>query len=91
MLNEAGVPCGPIYKINEVFADPQVRHLNLTRRVPHKALGEVEVIGQAIQLSRSQWGVHSATPELGEHTDAILRELGYDDAAIAGLKERKVV
>jgi formyl-CoA transferase len=91
LLNEAGVPCGPIYKINEVFADPQVRHLNLTRRVPHKALGEVEVVGQAIQLSRSQWGVHSATPELGEHTDAILQELGYDDAAIAGLKERKVV
>ncbi len=91
LLNQAGVPCGPIYKINEVFADPQVRHLNLTRRVPHKALGEVEVIGQAIELSRSKWGVHSATPELGEHTDAILRELGYDDAAIAGLRARQVV
>ena len=91
LLNQAVVPCGPIYRINEVFADPQVRHLNLTRRVPHKALGEVEVIGQAVELSRSKWGVHSATPELGEHTDAILRELGYDDAAIEGLKARKVV
>jgi crotonobetainyl-CoA:carnitine CoA-transferase CaiB-like acyl-CoA transferase len=91
LLNDAGVPCGPINKINEMFADPQVRHLNLTRRVPHKALGEVEVIGQAITLSRSEWGVHSPTPELGEHTDAILRELDYDDAAIAGLRARKVV
>jgi formyl-CoA transferase len=91
LLNQAGVPCGPINKINEVFADPQVRHLNLTRRVPHKALGEVEVIGQAVELSRSKWGVHSATPELGEHTDTILRELGYDQTAIAGLKARTVV
>jgi crotonobetainyl-CoA:carnitine CoA-transferase CaiB-like acyl-CoA transferase len=49
------------------------------------------VIGQAITLSRSEWGVHSPTPELGEHTDAILRELDYDDAAIAGLRARKVV
>ena len=49
------------------------------------------MIGQAVELSRSKWGVHSATPELGEHTDAILRELAYDDAAIAGLKARNVV
>jgi formyl-CoA transferase len=91
LLNQAGVPCGPIYKINEVFADPQVRHLNLTRRVPHKVLGEVEVIGQAVELSRSKWGVSSPTPELGEHTDEILRELGYDDSSIAGLRAQKVI
>jgi crotonobetainyl-CoA:carnitine CoA-transferase CaiB-like acyl-CoA transferase len=91
LLNQAGVPSGPIYKMNEVFADPQVRHLNITRRVAHKTLGEVEVIGQAVELSRTKWQIHSATPEHGEHTDAILRELGYDDDAITRLRSGKVV
>ncbi|MGH7152641.1 MAG: CoA transferase, partial [Acetobacteraceae bacterium] len=90
-LNAAGVPCGPIYRINEVFADPQVRHLNVTRRVPHPVLGEVEVVGQAVELSRTPWSVRSATPEAGEHTDAILGELGYGAEEIATLRARKVI
>ncbi len=91
LLNEAGVPCGPIYSLDQVFADPQVKHLNITRHVQHEVLGDVEVVGQAVELSRTPWSVRSATPEPGEHTDAILRELGYGDAEIAGLRERKVV
>jgi crotonobetainyl-CoA:carnitine CoA-transferase CaiB-like acyl-CoA transferase len=91
LLNEAGVPCGPIYKMNEVFADPQVRHLNTTRHVQHKALGDLEVVGQAVELSRTPWTVHRASPEPGEHSDEILRELGLDDTAIADLRERRVV
>ncbi|HEY8288844.1 MAG TPA: CoA transferase [Acetobacteraceae bacterium] len=90
-LNEAGVPCGPIYRMNEVFADPQVKHLNVTRIVPHKVLGAVEVIGQAIELSRTPWSVRSATPEAGEHTDAVLTELGYSAPEIAALRAKKVV
>jgi formyl-CoA transferase len=90
-LNAQGVPAGPIYKMNEVFADPQVRHLNITRTVAHKVLGPVEVIGQAIELSRTPWSVRSATPEPGEHTDAVLAELGYAAADIAGLRAKKVV
>ena len=90
-LNKAGVPCGPIYSIDQVFSDPQVQHLNITRHVQHAALGDVEVVGQAVELSRTPWSVRRATPEPGEHTDAILRELGYGDAEIAGLRERKVV
>ena len=90
-LNAAGVPCGPIYKMNEVFADPQVQHLGIARTVSHKVLGPVEVIGQAIELSRTPWSVRSATPEVGEHTDAILRELGYGAAEIEALRGKKVV
>ncbi len=90
-LNAAGVPCGPIYKMDEVFADPQVKHLNITRHVQHKTLGDVEVVGQAVELSRTPWSVRGATPEPGEHTDEVLRELGYDAAAIEGLHARKVV
>jgi crotonobetainyl-CoA:carnitine CoA-transferase CaiB-like acyl-CoA transferase len=90
-LNAAGVPCGPIYKMNEVFADPQVKHLNITRRVPHKVLGEVEVVGQAVELSRTPWSVRSATPEPGEHTEEIMAELGFDAEQLRELRERGVV
>ena len=90
-LNAGGVPCGPIYKMNEVFDDPQVKHLGITRTVKHAVLGDVEVIGQAIELSRTPWSVRSATPEAGEHTDAVLAELGYGAADIAALREKKVV
>src|SRR6201998_3550476 len=90
-LNAEGVPCGPIYKMNEVFADPQVKHLGITRTVPHKVLGSVEVIGQAIELSRTPWSVRSATPEPGEHTGAILGELGFGAAEIEALRTKKVV
>jgi crotonobetainyl-CoA:carnitine CoA-transferase CaiB-like acyl-CoA transferase len=90
-LNKAGVPSGPIYKMNEVFADPQVKHLAMTRTVPHKVLGAVEVIGQPIELSRTPWSVRSATPEAGEHTDAILSELGYSTDEIARMRGGKVV
>ena len=90
-LNKAGVPSGPIYKMNEVFADPQVMHLAMTRVVPHKVIGDVEVIGQPIELSRTPWSIRSATPEPGEHTDAILAELGYGTDEIARLHDGKVV
>jgi len=90
-LNAAGVPCGPIYKMNEVFADPQVQHLGIARSVPHKVLGAVEVIGQAVELSRTPWSIRSATPEAGEHTDAILAELGYAASDIEKLRAAKVV
>ena len=91
LLNKAGVPGGPIYTMDQVFADPQVQHLGITRKVAHPALGDVEVIGQPIALSRSKWEVRTPTPEAGEHTDSILAGLGYDTAAIAGLRARKVV
>ncbi len=90
-FNEAGVPCGPIYKINEVFEDPQVRHLNITRQVRHAVLGDVEVVGQAVELSRTPWSVRTPSPEPGEHTDAVLGELGYGAAEIARLRGQKVV
>ena len=85
------MPCGPIYKMNEVFADPQVKHLAMTRVVPHTVLGEVEVVGQPIELSRTPWSIRSATPEPGEHTDAILFVLGYNDDEDRRLHARKVV
>jgi crotonobetainyl-CoA:carnitine CoA-transferase CaiB-like acyl-CoA transferase len=90
-LNQASVPGGPINNMEQVFADPQVQHLNITRHVTHPVLGDQEVIGQPIELSRSKWEIRSASPEKGQHTDDVLREIGYGDAEIAALRERRIV
>ena len=90
-LNKAGVPSGPIYKMDEVFADPQVKHLGIAQTVLHKQLGDIDLIGQAVTLSRTPSRLKTASPDAGEHTDAILGELGYSAGDIARLKEKGVV
>ncbi len=90
-LNRAGCPCGPIYRMDEVFADPQVKHLGVVQPVEHPSLGRLDLVGQAVTLSRTPSALRTATPERGEHTDEILRELGYDAAAITRLREGGVV
>jgi crotonobetainyl-CoA:carnitine CoA-transferase CaiB-like acyl-CoA transferase len=91
LLNEAGVPAGPIYDIAEVFADPQVQHLGMAAAIEHPRRGRMEVLAQPIKLSRTPWQLRSATPDKGQHTDQVLAALGYDSAAIADLRARKVV
>jgi crotonobetainyl-CoA:carnitine CoA-transferase CaiB-like acyl-CoA transferase len=91
ILNRAGVPCGPIYRMDEVFADPQVRHLGIVQPVEHPTLGRLDLIGQAVTLSRTPSRLRSATPERGQHTDEVLRELGYDGDTIARFRRDGVV
>jgi crotonobetainyl-CoA:carnitine CoA-transferase CaiB-like acyl-CoA transferase len=90
-LNKAGVPAGPIYKMDEMFADPQVKHLKMAHPVNSPKLGPIELIGQAINMSRTPFEMRTATPEQGEHTEAVLKEAGYDAAAIASFKQRGVI
>jgi len=92
LLTKAGVPCGPINTIDQTFADPQVHHLGIARPVSHPKLGPQKVVGQPIHMSvHPQPAELRPTPDQGEHTDAVLRELGYDTAAIEGLHQRGVV
>jgi crotonobetainyl-CoA:carnitine CoA-transferase CaiB-like acyl-CoA transferase len=92
MLTKVGVPCGPINTIDQVFADPQVQHLGIARPVNHPTLGPQKVVGQPIHLSAyPQPEAMRPTPSQGEHTEAVLRELGYDDAAIARLRHSGAV
>jgi formyl-CoA transferase len=91
ILNRAGVPCGPIYSMDQVFADPQVRHLGVAAEVEHPQLGRIRIINQPVKLSRTPARVATATPGRGEHTDEVLREIGYDDRAITGLHAAGIV
>jgi len=93
MLNEAGVPCGPIYSIDQVFEDPQVKHLRMARPATHATLGEINIIGQAVNLTATPEPdrIPRATPELGEHTDDVLLEAGYDEAAIKAFRDSGVI
>lgn len=74
-LNAAGVPCGPIYTIDEVFADAQVRHLNTTHRFTSPHIGELEILAQPIVMAGVKTDVRRAAPEMGEHGEEILAEL----------------
>jgi formyl-CoA transferase len=91
LLNGVGCPAGPINAMDEVFADPQVRHLEMAVDVNHPRMGTFAVVNQAIKMSRTPSEVRTATPDQGEHTDAVLTELGYDDASISRLHESGVV
>jgi crotonobetainyl-CoA:carnitine CoA-transferase CaiB-like acyl-CoA transferase len=91
-LNKAGVPCGPINTIDKAWEDPQVKHLGMARPVEHPTLGRFQVVGQPIHMSRyPQPETLRPTPDQGQHTDEVLRELGYDSAAIAELRASGVV
>jgi crotonobetainyl-CoA:carnitine CoA-transferase CaiB-like acyl-CoA transferase len=91
-LNEAGVPCGPIYAIDEVFADPQVKHLGIVQEIETgDARGLLRVVGQPVSLSRTPSSLVAAPPERSQHTDEVLSEFGFSAAEIASLRKTKVI
>jgi len=92
LLNDAGVPCGPINSIDQTFAEPQVRHLGIAKAVRHPELGNIQVVGQPVVLTNApQPDEYRPTPALGQNTDEIVKGLGYDAKAIAGLRSHGVI
>jgi formyl-CoA transferase len=91
LLNEAGVPCGPIYKIDQAFADPQVQHLAMAQPVHSPALGDLTILGHPVSFGPTRVPLRNAAPELGQDNEDILTGLGYSKDQIADLAQRGVV
>jgi crotonobetainyl-CoA:carnitine CoA-transferase CaiB-like acyl-CoA transferase len=91
ILNKGGVPCGPIYRMDEVFADVQVKHVEAATEVVHKRLGRLRLVNQPVKLSRTPARLAAASPERGEHNDEILLELGLDAREIRQLKDEGII
>ena len=91
LLNEAGVPCGPIYSVDQVFRDAQVEHLGMAQPVSHPELGDIELVAQPFTLSGHGNALRTATPQRGQHTAEVLGELGLSDEEISDLAARQVV
>ncbi|HYF57563.1 MAG TPA: CoA transferase [Burkholderiaceae bacterium] len=86
VLNGAGVPCGKVLDVGEVFEDPQIRHQRMRITIEHPVHGPLDVIGFPIKFTDDPCRIHRLPPELGADTDAVLAELGYDPAAIARVR-----
>jgi crotonobetainyl-CoA:carnitine CoA-transferase CaiB-like acyl-CoA transferase len=85
-LNAVGVPCGPVYRMDEVFADPQVQHLAMTQDVRHPVLGPLTLIRNAVRVAGGPDTVRTPSPDPGDHTEEVLAGLGYSAAEIEKLR-----
>ncbi len=89
---EAGhVAAGPIYRVNEMFDDEQIKHLKMATAVNHKRIGEIKLVAQPFSLSRTPSEIKSAAPDRGENTDEILASLNYSDQDIESLRQQGVI
>ena len=92
-LNPVGVPCGPVYDIGQAFEDPQVKHLRMTRPAAHPVMGSIDLLRSPINLSSCPHpaSFDCAAPDTGQHSEALLRELGFEPAAIETMKAEGAV
>jgi len=90
-LSDAGIPAGPIYHIDEMFADPQVQHLQMARGVPHGTRGNIDLVRQPVNLSRTPAQMRSALAEAGYDTNDVLNGLGFTAASIEQFRAEKVI
>ncbi len=92
ILNKAKIPCGPVYKMEEIFKDPQVLHREMLVKVKHPKIGELEMVGTPIKFSETPLKISKYPPLLGEHTEEVLNKLlGYSKKEIEKLRREKVI
>jgi crotonobetainyl-CoA:carnitine CoA-transferase CaiB-like acyl-CoA transferase len=87
IFNKAGVPAGPIYNIDQVFADPQVKHLGIAQGVKKRDKSTMNVVGQPFNMSRTRSKIAAPPPELGQHTNEVLKEFGFRPKEMAALRK----
>ncbi len=90
-FNEAGIPAGPVYAMDGALDHPQVQHREMVVKRPHPVLGTVSLLGLPVKFSETPGDVHRIPPDLGEHTDEILREVGLSDDDLCRLREQGIV
>ncbi len=90
-LNAAGVPSGPIYSIDQMFADPQVKHLKIAQPVKRKDKTPMHLVAQPVSLSRTPSRLVARPPDIGEHTDAVLKEFGFKAKEIEALRKANAI
>ena len=91
LLEGAGVPCGPIYSIDQVFADPQVQHVGMATKMHSPVIGDAEVVASAISITGFSKDIRLATPEMGSSTDEVLASVGYSADEIAEMRKRGAI
>jgi crotonobetainyl-CoA:carnitine CoA-transferase CaiB-like acyl-CoA transferase len=91
VLRDGGVPAAPVNTVDRVMNEPQLRHRQMIQTVTHSTLGDVQILGQPMKFSAIEPREATASPTYGEHTDEILRELGYREEEVAALRNKKVV
>jgi formyl-CoA transferase/CoA:oxalate CoA-transferase len=91
ILKEAGVPCGLIYTMDQIFSDPQVIHRKMVKELEHIKAGKIKVTGVPIKLSETPGEIRTAPPILGQHTIEILNDLGYSKSEIENLYQENVI
>ena len=93
ILDQAGVPTGPIYSIDQMFADPQVKHLGLAVPVPTESQDgrPLTVVAQPFTMSRTPSKMVAPPPDVGEHNDEVLKEFGYSAQEIEDLRKAKAI
>lgn len=91
ILRPLDVCVAPVYSLDEAVADPHNNARRMVAEVPHPTLGVVRQVGVGTKLSETPGSIRFTGPVPGQHTDEVLRSLGFDDAGIAGLRQRGVV